>query len=617
MNWLDAIWGASAAVSLTFATVHLGVWALDRTVRSSLAFAAVALSVVAIAVCELGMMHAATVETFVAFERWIHLPIFTVVASIVAFIHLTFGPGRMWLGHAAWVTRLTALAVNFALPVNLTHSEITGLRQVQILGQSITVAEGVGDPWTWLARLSLAFLLAFILDSAVRLWRNGDSDDRRRAVLVGGGLFLFVFASVVHAGLVMSGAIRSPYMSSVIFLGATVAMGLALGHDVARAAELGRRLRQSEVALTDREARLRHVVDSAAEGIVAVDAERRVVQFNRAAAEMFLCQPSDVLGQPFTRFVSTHLRQPRFDGFPQPGEPEGADGLSNYLDQIRGLRADGEEFPIEASVSRVGDGDQALMYVVLRDVTARQQAEFEARLRRAEVARLSRVALLSELSGSLAHELNQPLGAILSNAQAMRRLLARDDPDFDEIGEILEDIIADDRRAGQVIARLRGLLERGESHHEEIELSELANEVLGLIHAELVENRVMLRTGLADRGVARVRGDRVQLQQVILNLLKNASDAMSTVLPGRRILRVGTERMEDGSARLTVADRGVGIDPDLLEDIFQPFFTTKQGGLGMGLGICRRIVEAHGGRLWAVNNPDEGATFFVSIPAID
>jgi two-component system, LuxR family, sensor kinase FixL len=221
--------------------------------------------------------------------------------------------------------------------------------------------------------------------------------------------------------------------------------------------------------------------------------------------------------------------------------------------------------------------------------------------------------MLGELSGTLAHELNQPLTAILANAQAAGRILERDPPDLDEVAEVLDEIVESDKRAGEIIQRLRAMLKRGETHSQPLDLNEVVREVLRLAQSDLLGRNVTPVAEL-DPGVGAVSGDRVERQQVLLNLILNGCDAMAkTSLPERR-LTVATGPDGDGAVHLLVADRGPGIPGGDLNRIFEPFVTTKSQGLGLGLTICRTIVLAHGGRLWATNNPDGGATLHVALP---
>jgi PAS domain S-box-containing protein len=262
----------------------------------------------------------------------------------------------------------------------------------------------------------------------------------------------------------------------------------------------------------------------------------------------------------------------------------------------------------EAFVVRC-DGDKFLS--IVRDITDRKRAEMDAAIRRRELAHLSRVTTLGELSGAFAHELRQPLAAILINAQAARRLLSRDPVDLAELRAALDDIIANDKRAGTVIERLRALLKKGDSRFEMLDLNEVVRDVLALTHGDLLARRVSVTTRLSS--ALPVHGDRVQLQQVLLNLVLNACESMNATTVDERLLTV-TTGSENGFASISVADCGVGIPDEQLQAVFEPFVTFRERGLGLGLSISRSIVVAHGGQIAAHNNADRGATFVCLLP---
>jgi two-component system sensor kinase FixL len=236
--------------------------------------------------------------------------------------------------------------------------------------------------------------------------------------------------------------------------------------------------------------------------------------------------------------------------------------------------------------------------------------ERETGQQRDQLAHLARVASLGELSASLAHELNQPLTAILSNAQAGLRMLQQGGND-EEVRAALQDIVEDDRRASEVIRRLRGMLIKEQAELRELDVNELVREVLRLYRSDLLNRRITLELALAP-GLPPVRGDRVQLQQVLLNLLINAADAMTGL--ERRTLFIDTGRHED-AVRVKVRDTGAGIADGDLERVFEPFVSTKPTGLGLGLAVCRTIVDVHRGRLWAERNPGGGASFQLELPS--
>lgn len=250
---------------------------------------------------------------------------------------------------------------------------------------------------------------------------------------------------------------------------------------------------------------------------------------------------------------------------------------------------------------------------VKEDITGRKRTDLELLQQRNQLTHLSRVTMLGELADSLAHELNQPLTSILSNAQAAQRFLAHGQPDLNEMRDILADIVAEDKRAGEVIRRLRLLLKKGEVQRQPLWVNEIVQEVLKLVRSDLVNLNFTAQTELAPN-LPVIHGDAVQLQQVLLNLVLNSCDAMAGATRDNRRLTIRTSRADDGSVCLTVADGGTGITPEKIEQVFEPFYTTKASGLGLGLAVCRSIVTAHGGKLWATNNPVHGATFHLTLP---
>jgi two-component system sensor kinase FixL len=261
--------------------------------------------------------------------------------------------------------------------------------------------------------------------------------------------------------------------------------------------------------------------------------------------------------------------------------------------------------------ARGNQGRDLRTFGVIRDITPQKQAELEAQELRNNLTHLARVNTLGALSGSLAHELNQPLGIILSNAQAAQELLLHEPPDLAEVQAILVDIVAADRRAGEVIERLRALLKRGQASLQPLALNQVIQDVLHLAQADLIGRGVTVIRDLPP-DLPLIAGDRVQLQQLTLNLILNAADAMKANAPGTRRLHLQT-RLHEDRVRASVRDEGDGLPTDP-EQLFQPFYTTKPQGLGLGLAICRSIVAAHDGRLWAEPHPERGAFFHFEFP---
>ena len=249
----------------------------------------------------------------------------------------------------------------------------------------------------------------------------------------------------------------------------------------------------------------------------------------------------------------------------------------------------------------------------IQDITQRRLAEQGLDKVRSELAHVTRVMSLGALTASIAHEVNQPLAGIITNASTCLRMLAADPPNVDGARETARRTIRDGNRAADVITRLRALFGKKGTATETLDLNDATREVVALVFSDLLRNRVIVRVELADEPLL-VTGDRVQLQQVILNLVRNASDAMSEVNDRPRNLLVKAERQQDESARLTVMDAGVGLHPQTAERLFDAFFTSKSDGMGIGLSVSRSIIESHGGKIWAEANDGPGATFSFSIP---
>jgi C4-dicarboxylate-specific signal transduction histidine kinase len=257
-----------------------------------------------------------------------------------------------------------------------------------------------------------------------------------------------------------------------------------------------------------------------------------------------------------------------------------------------------------------------LAILALASVTSlleRKRAEEALRQAQAELAHVNRVTTMGQLAASIAHEVNQPITAIVTNANAGLSWLAAQPPDLEEVRDALDRVIKAGKQAGEVIGRIRALVKKAPPRKDDLEINKAILEVVALTHGELVKNGVSLQTQLA-AGLPLVQGDRVLLQQVIINLIVNAVEAMSGVSEGSRELLIGTGKDASGAVLLTVQDSGPELNPESFDRLFDPFYTTKPGGMGMGLSICRSIVEAHGGRVWASRTAGRGVTVQFTLP---
>ena len=378
------------------------------------------------------------------------------------------------------------------------------------------------------------------------------------------------------------------------------------------------RMRGASLDITRRkqaEEQFRLVVEAAPNAMIMVNPEGRITLVNTQAEAVFGYAREELVGHPIEmlvpeRFRSHHMGYRHGYSSDARARPMGAGR------ELFGRRKDGSEVPIEIGLNPIQTSEGLFGLASIIDITERKQAELEAARQRNELAHLSRVTMLGELSGSLAHELNLPLSAILFNAQAAQRLLVHGDADLAEVQEILSEIVSEDKHAGEVIRRLRLWLKKGEVRQHSLRINKVVQDVLKLIRSDLVNQNVTADVELA-RNLPTVIGDPVQLQQVLVNLVVNACDAMTNcTTPERRLLILTGIDNRNGSSAVTVSvtDPGSSIPEEKMEQIFEPFFTTKAKGMGLGLSVCRTIIAAHRGKLWATNNADCGATFHFSLP---
>jgi PAS domain S-box-containing protein len=377
------------------------------------------------------------------------------------------------------------------------------------------------------------------------------------------------------------------------------------------------RMRGVSLDITPRkqaEERFRLVVEAAPNAMVMVNTEGKIELANAQLESVFGYARQEIIGRHVEMLIPERFRP----GHPKLRSSYFADPDLRMIGggrELFGRRKDGNEFPIEIGLSPLHTSAGLFVLASIVDITQRRQNELESARQRNELAHLSRVAVLGELSVSLAHELNQPLTAILSNAQAAQLLLAQGAADPDELPQILLEIVQESKRAGEVIRRLRLLLKKGEIHRVPLDMNQVVDNVLTLIRSDLINQHVAVQVELA-RDPPWVDGDEVQLQQVLLNLVINACDAMAEVELTNRALLIRTELAGRNFVRVSVTDQGCGIPPEKIDRIFEPFFTTKGIGTGLGLSVCRSIISAHGGELFAINNPGRGATLQFTLPAI-
>jgi PAS domain S-box-containing protein len=736
MSLVTFIWALVIGACATMALPHLFIGLKGRA-WENLFFSFAALAVAGVAFGELAIMHSRTPEEIGRALQWTHVPVFFLYLGIIGFVGFYFRTTRPWLGIAAGATRLATLIINFAVSPNLNFRQITGLRHINLLGETVAMPEGVLNPWTRLGELSSFLMLIFVIDASVTLWRRGSAEGRRRALVVGGSITLFIVLAAGLAALTHRNVVNLPYLISFTFLGVIMAMGFELSYDILRAARTALQLRASETALRESEARMSLAAEAAdlvpwtwdilrdevwitergrelfgfpkaepvsfsrflealhiddrqrIEQLIGLardeggdyDGEYRVVrssgemrwiagrgrvEFDGSGKPLFMRGVSqditlrkhaeDALRESEARFrtvanvapVMIWMSGPDKEGvFFNKGwleftgrtvdqelgagwlEGVHTEDLPNCLDvcgtafakrepftvEYRLRRQDGEyRWLLDTGTPRFESDGTFLGYIgSCIDITERRQAELDYQLQSTELARVGRVALMGELAASLAHEVNNPLGAMVANASAGQRFLAQGKMDSTEFQELLADIVADGHRAREVIQGIRNMVRKSDASHTLVGIQDIIRDLLQIVRADAIARNISLIAEV-DENAGTVLADRVQLLQVLLNLTMNAFEALAVIRADARRVVIRAEPVEDGKICVSVRDTGPGFPEGLVERLFGAFFSTKVEGTGMGLAIARSIIEAHGGTLSGKNSPKGGALFTICLP---
>jgi len=355
---------------------------------------------------------------------------------------------------------------------------------------------------------------------------------------------------------------------------------------------------------------LRLVLETALDAVVIMKSDGVVADWNDRAAAIFGWSRHEAVGRTMADLIiPERYREPHRLGLARYLETGEARVLGRRI-EVSALKKSGEEFPVELSISPIREGENILFVGFLRDTTERDAL----RRARAEVARVTQRMAMGEMAASIVHEINQPLAAVAANANAGLRWLARTTPDLDEVRAALTRIINDSQRANEVIGAIRLMFKTEGLEKAPVDINKLIHEVLTLVRGDVDNQRVSVLTDLAAE-LPHVPANLAQLRQVIVNLVVNAVDAMSAVSDRERLLRVKTGVYDPSYSMIAVEDSGTGIDPKNVDSIFRPFFTTKSHGMGMGLSICRSIIENHGGRLAVIPAERHGSIFQVFLPS--
>jgi len=360
------------------------------------------------------------------------------------------------------------------------------------------------------------------------------------------------------------------------------------------------------------EEKFRIVLDAAPNAMIMVDSAGVISFANAPAATVFGYSLSELIGRHIETLIPERFRD-RHVGYRKGFLSEPSSRAMGAGRDLFGRRKDGSEFPVEVGLNPIHTTEGLSVLASVIDITARKQAELEHQLQNMELARVGRVAVMGELAASLAHEVNNPIGAIVTNASAGQRLLAAGKLETEELTELLADIVADGRRAGEVIQGIRNMVRKGKARRSLTPIGDTIRQLLRIVHADAIGRDVKV-TAKVGPDAGQVWGDPVQLLQVLLNLALNALEAMSAIPPDARRLFIRAGRDGNGDILVSVRDSGPGFPSGMAEELFEPFFSTKSEGTGMGLAISRSIIEAHGGTLSGENCDGGGACFTVRLP---
>ncbi len=603
MSWVTALWSMVMTACLTLAFIHGLVWWKRRAALEHLLFAIMATATAVLAAMELWMMRATGPGEYARAVLWCHVPVCVLILALTGFVRRYLGTGSVKIAWAVCGLRVVSLILNFTTGENLNFKHVSGLRAVPFLGEMVSIGTGERNPVMLVGQLSLLLLMVFVVDATWGAWRKGL---RREAVVVGGGAVLLSFCGGIHSALALWGVIEQPVMASVFYLGLVIAMAAELSRDVLRSAELSRELLESEE-------RMSQAAAAAKLGMWVWDIRKDDIWGSDRFRVMFGFDAKESIGlnhflgrvHPDHREGLKHKIQLSIEqGLPFESEYR----IVNHAGEVRWIAASGS---IEESIP---DGTRR-MRGICQDVTERRRSQDEAIRLKVELARVGRISMMGQLGSALAHELNQPLGAILRNVEAAEIFLKSDKPDLGEIREIIRDIRENDEQAGAVIDRMRSMLQRLPMETESVDIAGLMDGVNALVRGDASKREVEVVFQI-DRGLPEVTADRIHLQQVLLNLILNGMDAVASAEPARRRVEVSATEDEEG-VLIAIRDHGTGIDPQHLAEIFDPFYTTKPHGMGMGLAISATIVEAHGGMLDAANHESGGAIFRFQLSRTD
>lgn len=603
MSLVVIIWSMIAACCLTLSGLHFLVWVRARDSWDSAFFSIAAFAAATTTLLELNLVYSQTPAEYGAWLQWMHLPAGVLVISVVWFIRVHMKAGRVWLAWTTSVLRTLVIAFNFLVTPNLTFQKITGLQTIEFLGDKLAIPVGVMNPGRYLIQLSMVAFLVFVVDAAISDWKKGNKE---RSIVVGGSIALAIGIGPIFSGLMVAGILPGPLIG-FSFLLIVIGMAIELSLDVVRTRQLG-------IALRDTRRRIDLAAEVARLSFWEWDISRDRIWSTDADFERhFAASSQDLDFKFFLNSVHTVDRESTRQALELAVEEN-----SEFLAEYRITDSSGETywFALSGQVEHNEKEETVMMRGVSMDITRRKLAETEVQELHNQMTHFQRISTIGQLSTSLAHEINQPLGAILRNAEAGELFLKQDLPDLEELEAILTDIQQDAQRASSVIDGMRTFLKSRERRFELLVVRELVRDVILMLKPEAQARQVRLKT-IVPTTFLQVRGDRIQLQQVVLNLLMNSFEALEGRSDGQNEVTIRVSETSEARVMLEIADQSGGIPTEFMPRLFDSFFTTKSTGIGVGLAISKEIVEHHDGEISVKNNEDGGATFRITLPRAD
>jgi PAS domain S-box-containing protein len=600
VSYLTVIYAMLAGMALTIGAVHLIIWGGNRQRKAYLFSAGMALAACVQALVEMLIALTSVPEHMGNLIRWGNFSVGITLLCMVWFVRMYLSAGRSWL---LWsITGLWALGlvINFSSPTGLTFTEIYAVERLNTLwGEPLHQVVGTTNPWKFLADLASLLITIFVIDASRTAWRRGS---RHAAAVIGGSITFFIVVAGIHTPLVDAGIFRTPTIISAAFLAILAAMSYEIARDVSRSRALLEKVHGGQL-------RLQSMFETVRLLVLDIDSEGIVCYANPFFLNWRALKLEEVIGRPATDFIVPRIFNPIFEGMRQK-----ADFHTPLEARWNAQDRNGEDRQLALTALRMDNSESRFAGVlcVAADITQELETNRTLARTRLQLDRLMRSNLLGEFASSLAHELNQPLAAILANAQVARRYLTQDPLKLDQALEVIDGIVQDDRRAAALIKQLRALVHHDEVRRENLDLTRVLDDTLALLTREFENQEIKLELDCPPSDLF-IQACRIEIQQVLLNLILNAVQALEDwPIEQRRIsIRVSSRNQ---TVQVNIQDAGPGLPAEELESVFSAFHTGNNGNMGLGLTICRRIIEAHGGSISAANGHGHGAVFSFSLP---